>query len=157
MKKADFLSRLILSAGFACAGLPGMSITAYAIPQLDTLGTEQVSVRELMRLDTEQALKLAREQSGVMAASADGILRVSHAMSGEPRLTAIYGVGKRLMAEVTMGDNRYLYRRGQALPVGVAPGADVYILHKISSSCIELEHSGDVHQLCLPTSQWVAQ
>ena len=75
-------------------------------------------------------------------------------MSGEPSLSAIYGVGRNLMAEVKLDQDTYLYQQGQALPVGVAPGTDVYVLQNISASCINLKRSDVSHHLCLQQPKW---
>lgn len=125
-----------------------------ALPALDELGQEQVSVRELMLLDTQRALKNARNSTSENPLLNQRVNRVERSMSTELQLVAIYGVGTQLMAEVVSDQNVYLYRHGQALPVGVAPGDDVYMLSTISVSCVELSRSDSSHRLCLHPSQW---
>lgn len=134
-----------------------ISASVHAVPYLEGLSDDQVTVRELMRLDADLALKLARERGSGLMPAVDRPQRVSRTMSGEPRLAAIYGVGRTLMAEVVMDHMVYLYRHGQALPVGVAPGDEVYLLSTISTSCIEITKSDDSHHLCLRPKQWVGK
>lgn len=136
----------------------GLARIVSAAPQLDSLAADQISVRELMRLDTEHAMRLVRERAGVKPSNAQATAkRVVRSMSGEPRLSAIYGVGRNLMAEVVLDHVIYLYRQGQALPVGVAAGEDVYLLTKISPSCVDIERSDAAHHLCIKTSQWAGK
>lgn len=132
----------------------GLYSPAAAIPGDVDIAQDQMSVRELIRLDTEQALSQARDRAGTKPLISDRPSRVSRAMAGEPRLNAIYGVGPNLMAEVVLDQNTYLYRQGQALPVGVAAGEDVYVLQHISSSCIDLKRSSASHHLCLRQTKW---
>lgn len=160
MKKSERVYRTLCRHA-AILSLVQMSCTgmsAHALPQADDLISDQLSVRELMRLDTEHALKraLARVSDSGQRVS-DSPPRISRNMMGEPRLAAIYGVGRQLMAEVVLDHVIYLYRRGLALPVGVAPGDDVYVLRSISTSCIELEKPGSSHHLCLRPNQWVGK
>ena len=127
------------------------------MPVNHELAADQVSVRELMRLDTELALTLARGRSSAKQVDASAAKRVPRSMAGEPRLNAIYGVGRNLMAEVVLDHVTYLYRQGLALPVGVAPGNDVYLLTRISSSCVSLERSDASHELCMKTTRWAGK
>ena len=66
-----------------------------------------------------------------------------------PRLVAMYGVGRNLMAEVQVGARAFLYLRGQALPVGHAGDAAVYRLRDMNGACVHLERGEDRHSLCL--------
>lgn len=138
--------------------VPGLCFctAVQALPQIDGLDLEQMSVRELMRLDAEQALRIARGRTA--GASHPGRPeRIVRSMKAEPRLSAIYGVGQRLIAEVVVDDVTYLYRNGQALPVGVAPSEEVLLLQKISASCIDLKNAQSAHHLCLRPAQWVGK
>lgn len=159
MKKTEYVYRNMLRYGTALFILQSIGMSAHALPRVDGLISDQLSVRELMRLDTEQALTLARARSSTpdQPVSERNTQRVSRSMNGDPRLAAIYGVGRQLMAEIVLDHVIYLYRRGQALPVGVAPGDDVYLLQSISTSCIELKKSDASHRLCLRPKQWVGK
>src|SRR5690606_38779250 len=84
------------------------------------LGSEQLTVRDLMRLDSERALETARERrarAGSQAPRASmpdarpGGARMGTS-SDAPRLVGIYGVGKRLFAEVRAGAQMFLFLRG---------------------------------------------
>lgn len=124
----------------------------------DDLAAEQMSVRELMRLDTERALKTAkhslRNEGGAHADVESG---ARYAASGALKLIAIYGVGKKLLAEVTVGMQPYVYMRGQSLPVGVKASPSAYMLRGISGSCIQLERKDEAHTLCLYPSLGAAK
>lgn len=138
--------------GLCCA------MSVQAAPRVDRLTDDQVSVRELMQLDTRQALTLARARfSELNPAMPEEPGRIARSMSAEPRLSAIYGVGRHLMAEVLLDQTLFLYRRGQALPVGVAPGDNVYMLKSITTSCVELQKPDALHHLCLRPRQWAGQ
>lgn len=126
----------------------------HAVPHIDGLDVDQISVRELMQLDTEHALKLARARSSGPDRNVSPAERSPRRMLGEPSLAAIYGVGAQLVAEVVVDHVIYLYRHGQALPVGVAPGDDVLLLQKISASCVALKSADRTHQMCLSPAQW---
>ena len=104
---------------------------------------ELESVRELMRLDIERALE-QRRQSGVRTGAGEPAA-VWHA----PRLVAMYGVGRKLMAEVMVGSHPYVYVRGQAHPIGHARNPDVYQLRGMTGSCIQLQNAHASHSLCL--------
>lgn len=116
-----------------------------------------ITVRELMRLEGEQALEAARQRRGRdgRAAGAPAV-----AGAGTPvvasatevlRLIGIYGVGKRLFAEVRNGSHAWVFQSGHSLPVGqVSGGADVYRLKELNGACVRLERSGDETVLCLP-------
>ncbi len=72
-------------------------------------------------------------------------------VSEQPRLVGIYGVGKRLFAEVRAGERAYLYLRGQSQPIGRAMGGDDhYRLKELAGACIRLERNEEETVLCLP-------
>ncbi|MDN5844128.1 MAG: hypothetical protein L0H54_11875 [Alcaligenaceae bacterium] len=105
---------------------------------------EVESVRELMRLDMERALEQRRQSSGraITATEPVGAWQA-------PRLVAMYGVGRKLMAEVLVGSHPYLYIRGQAHPVGHGKDPDVYQLRGMTGSCVQLQRAQVSHSLCL--------
>lgn len=126
------------SAPLAQPGLPPPAPTA---PPVESW--EAQSVRELMRQDLREAL---RESSSAPAGRpADRAARPLLA----PRLVALYGVGRALMAEVQVGQRAYLYVRGQAFPAGHAGDAGVYQLRGMNGACVQLERGEDRHSLCL--------
>ncbi|MFW7343646.1 hypothetical protein V0R37_19135 [Pollutimonas sp. H1-120] len=118
----------------------------------------QMSVRELMRLDADLALKhlknrIRKENLGKEAVEAGAGL----ANSGAPRLVAIYGVGPNLLAEVMIGLRPYIYLRGKALAVGAKAGPSEYLLRGISGTCVHLERQQEAHTLCLHPGLWTAR
>jgi|SRR5690348_17344197 hypothetical protein len=110
---------------------------------------ETLSVRELMQQDLRQALDEATRSSqtgsGGGARPAPAPVRPLLA----PRLVALYGVGRALMAEVQVGRDSYLYVRGQAYPAGHAGDRTVYQLRGMNGACVQLERGEDRHSLCL--------
>ena len=136
--------------------LPGMVLLAFSFPstgvsRTDDLATEQMQVRELMRLDTARALDEARSgqrKDNNLAPSADQANR--YTQSGSLKLVAIYGVGTKLLAEVLVGQQPHMYVRGRALPIGLKGGdTSAYMLRGISGSCVHLERKSESHILCL--------
>ena len=122
----------------------------------DDLAQDQISVRELMRLDTALALSQAKDKlhsrhKATPAADSQGL----QAHSGRLRLVAIYGVGKKLLAEVHIGSKPHVYMRGKALPVGVAADPTSFQLRGITGSCVRLERKDESHTLCLHPALWV--
>lgn len=112
---------------------------------LDAEAWEVQSVRELMQLDIERALDQARQHAN----SPGGIVVDATGGRLEPRLVAMYGVGRSLMAEVLVGTQAYLYVRGQAHPLGYANDQAVYQLRGMNGSCIQLHKAQNSHSLCL--------
>lgn len=128
------------------------------IPPDDDPALDQMSVRELMRLDTALALEQSRNKLRKAGSSPQaGHRRGGIAHSGALELVAIYGVGKKLLAEVNIGAQPHIYLRGQSLPVGAQAGAAVYLLKGISGSCVHLERQEETHTLCLPKSVGAAR
>lgn len=117
------------------------------------LAAEQMSVRELMHLETREALEQARGRARNHRYPDSAPAGVGPGREGL-KLVAIYGVGKKLLAEVRVGSRPHVYLRGQALPLGAKAGAQVYRLHGITGSCVHLERRGEAHTLCLHPSQW---
>ena len=127
-----------------------------ALPQLPPAPAGQ-AVSELLMLDARQALAAEYAKPG---------LQTSNAASGpsykgtpllsdpadppstpRPTLTSIYGVGKRLHAQVVIDGQHALFISGQTRP---AEGASIpWRLKRIAPPCIDLEgeHAG-VMRLC---------
>lgn len=110
---------------------------------------ETLSVRELMQQDLRRALDEAARPDltgpGGGSRPASGPVRPLLA----PRLVALYGVGRALMAEVQVGRDSYLYVRGQAYPAGHTGDPSVYQLRGMNGACVQLERGDDRHSLCL--------
>ena len=117
----------------------------------DLLG-DQLLVRELMRLDAEQAAQRLRK--GVSSSGA-AVLPVAAesatvaAAQQRPVLQAIYGVGQRLVAEVLWQGQSYIYLKGQSLPAGRKADAVTLRLKSISARCIALQGPERLFELCL--------
>lgn len=159
MNKIECLGLMVRhrAVGVLITGVLTVAFHGDALAVLQTLEHDQLLVRELMRLDSEQALAMAREHVPSAVSLSEPVRRTIRSMSGAPRLSAIYGTGKQLMAEVRVDDDVYLYRSGQALPVGVAADDDVYVLQRITASCVDLRNADHTHQLCLPSTPWAGQ
>ncbi|MDR4124924.1 hypothetical protein [Yanghanlia caeni] len=121
----------------------------------DALAGRQVTVRELMRLDTELALEAARRRLGRNErAASEPAARLPHTLADAheleaPRLVGIYGVGQRLFAEVHVGGQRLLYVKGHPLPIGYEAATDAYRLRSLAGHCVLLERGDDETRLCL--------
>lgn len=117
---------------------------------LDGPAADQMSVRELMRIETDLALGRARKSLRNLDKKSQGAEEESPvSRSGSLKLVGIYGVGKKLLAEVEIGAQAYVYMRGHALPVGMKASASSYKLRGISGSCVQLERKEEAHTLCL--------
>lgn len=97
-------------------------------------------VQEILEQDIRQALENTK-QSHLGKSSNTPFLA--------PRLVALYGVGKALMAEVQVGNQAYLYVKGQAYPAGYKGDKRVYQLKAMNGACVQLEKGMDKHSLCL--------
>lgn len=120
------------------------------------LAQEYVTVRELMRLEAEQALAAARESRAqsrrASAVSSAGVPMKNVVQNHEePRLVGIYGVGKRVFAEVRAGSQAWVFLKGHRDPIGHTAKAAPYHLREIAGTCVRLERQGAETQLCLST------
>lgn len=165
MSRTDALRCMCKVLSVLCFGwILARAPSAMAMSAIDGLDEDQVSVRELMRLETAQALQRARAMrqgygaaakmvdrgaGGTDGSSGGGWPANANASQSEPELMAIYGVGRNLMAEVVFGETRRLYRRGQALPVGVSSSPHVFLLQDISTACIRLRRPDAERHLCM--------
>ncbi|MBP6020187.1 MAG: hypothetical protein KA735_11905 [Burkholderiaceae bacterium] len=153
------------AAVFASAYVGALVLALAAIPAQSTAATSKLApsstaadvggamaVRELMRLDTELALSASRGRLTGVDKRSETALALSDQPGGQLRLVAIYGVGKRLLAEVLVGSQPYVYMRGHPLPIGAKAGSHVYKLGGISGSCVQLERQDEAHTLCLHPS-----
>ncbi|MGB6006832.1 hypothetical protein [Castellaniella sp.] len=120
---------------------PAPPSPALASPPAESWETQ--SVRELMQQDLREALR--DSPPGSAGRPPDRAARAPLA----PRLVALYGVGRVLMAEVQVGRRAYLYVRGQAFPAGHAGDPGVYQLRGMNGACVQLERGEDRHSLCL--------
>lgn len=107
---------------------------------------EQHSVRELMRLETRQALLRNQQHDDAENLLSPGGADGKHL---QPELTAIYGVGPHLTAEVRWGSERYRFKQGQSHQLVTASGPELYVLQTFAVPCIAMIHNKKSHRLCL--------
>lgn len=109
-----------------------------------------VSVRELLQLDTAEALRRARDQAPERSVSTTAGAP-SVAAAPVLSLLAIYGVGHRLLAEVRLGNDRLVYLKGQSLPVGANRSLPEHVprLVAIDGTCVRMTHQAREHTVCL--------
>lgn len=146
MRVLDSLACSLCLVGTALAQTPDQR------PTSDPEAWEVQSVRELMQWDIERSLDQARRRSDPPDVAMD-----TAGGRQAPRLVAMYGVGRTLMAEVLVGTRAYLYMRGQAHPVGYANDQTVYQLRGMNGSCIQLHKTQISHSLCLHAMLGVRQ
>jgi hypothetical protein len=140
IQSARNLSVLLLAAACCLAG------STWAQPAEDW---ETLSVRELMRQDLQRALDDAARPEPTAGSRGSRPVPAPVRPLLAPRLVALYGVGRALMAEVQVGRDSYLYVRGQAYPAGYSGDRTVYQLRGMNGACVQLERGEDRHSLCL--------
>ena len=64
-------------------------------------------------------------------------------------LHAMYGVGKRVIAEVSFEGQLYLYLRGQSWPIGDQQGRSGLRLVSMSTNCVQLARQEEVFDACV--------
>lgn len=137
---------LLNMTGLLMAALHGSSVAG--VSEMDELARDQISVRELMRLETAQALQRLRAERQTRAGLAEQrtISTVGSSLS-EAQLVGIYGVGRKLMAEVRVGERTLLFMRGRLQAVGPEKNHAVRLLD-ITDRCVELQWDGQRQSLC---------
>lgn len=122
--------------------------TSDEIKETDALPAQQQLVRDLIELENQrltQPLAARRSQNQSSAVS-------PMAYSGvDLVLKAMYGVDKRILAEVSFRGKPYLYLRGQAWPIGDSQGQSQLRLLSMSSGCIRLAHKEEQFSACVLT------
>ncbi len=147
-----------LWAFLRAAGLYGLVFAVSAIgsqahAEVDALAAELVSVRELMRLETAEAIALARERAAKTGTGKPAATRAKGlAKDDDLRLAGIYGVGRKLLAEIHVGASPMVYMRGHPWPVGTKASSEVYRLRNIDNNCVELERNEQSRSLCIEPS-----
>lgn len=148
------LLALLLAAPAAAADaaaiggtVAGEASAVAAIPSDQHEEWEIQSVRELMQQDLHEASGRPGSRQASLDVQPDAAPGVRAVLA--PRLVAMYGVGRALMAEVQVGRQAFLYVRGQAYPAGHAGDKGVYQLRGMNGSCVQLERGEDRHSLCL--------
>ena len=146
------LAAFITGAVATLSSAPGQA----ELPQLPPAPAGQ-AVSELLMLDARQALaaeyaKPAQQEAlfpGGPSYNGTPLLggRASTPESPRPTLTSIYGVGKRLHAQVVINGQKALFISGQPSP---AEGASIpWRLRRIAPPCVDLEgEETGVMRLC---------
>lgn len=121
-----------------------MQSQAYAHSQVDeSLQEQQQLVMDLILAESQQ-LKAPQARSKTLS------VQKSPVFDGpELVLRALYGVGQRLMAEVSFRGESYLYLRGQTWPMGDPQGRSQLRLLEISSRCVRLAHKEHHFDACV--------
>ncbi|MFT0532476.1 hypothetical protein ACMHYJ_06515 [Castellaniella hirudinis] len=145
MSIIDLSTALSLCLAVALSG-PGAA-RAQAPDESAAEHWESQSIRQLMQQDLQHALDAAAQPARGPGDAARAGAPARPILA--PRLVALYGVGAMLMAEVQVGQQAYLYVRGQAFPAGHAGDPGVYQLRGINGACVQLERGEDRHSLCL--------
>lgn len=171
--RSSFLMRAIsralmwMATCFACAGWAASPadekmetpVVASNTPAIDSsegdgLLADQLSVRELMRWETSQALKRLRADRESLSA---GTERHTHRAAPDlnaASLIAIYGVGRKLMAEVRIDGASLLFMRGRTNAVGPGKSHRMRLL-SLTERCVEIAIGDQQRVLCanaqLPT------
>lgn len=109
------------------------------------LAHQAMQVRELLSLEQKQLRE--RLDSTHSSTMMESVKRDS--VESAPKLAAIYGVGKRLLAEFHNGGQTYLYLHNQEFPIGYKGGADLYRLVGITQQCVTLKRWHDELTQCL--------
>ena len=117
--------------------LGGMPLRAEINSNFDL---DQMQVLELMRQETE---KLLRPVAKTPLVAAPALVDTLY-------LKAVYGVGKRLLAEVHWNGQDYLYLKGQAWPLGHTQQQALRLV-QMSGRCITVAQQEKHHQLCVNT------
>ncbi len=121
------------------------------------LVNEQLTVRELMHLDMDQALQLARNARRNKQPSLNEP-RIDASRSSFPTeppiLTALYGLGKTRFARVQSGKDSLLFMQGRSAPVGMKPALAPYRLRGIQGKCVTLDGNDGESTLCLSSPAW---
>lgn len=119
---------------------------------LDHLADDQMLVRELMRAEAVKALSAMSDERLASRRAPQGRPLdpdLTPPSTARPVLKGIYGVGKRLLAEVQWQGHTYVYLNGRALPLGRVADPNGYLLQGIQSRCVQLARGDSRLTLCL--------
>ena len=114
-----------------------------------------VTVEELMRLDAQAALRLARRnqyegpQTSVLPSSVASQPIEADQMKTQavPVVQAIYGIGRALTAEVQLGQDLHILE--QKIKPAARQGRGTIELEKIEPPCVHLKKDNRIEVLCL--------
>ncbi len=106
-------------------------------------------INELMRAETVQALKNTLSYPLVTKAKE---LNEDSSGASKPVITAIYGVGTSVSAEVLWRDMLFTYKSGQTAPLGFVESDYLYMLEGIKGRCVGLKLKDQVNTYCIRRS-----
>jgi hypothetical protein len=116
---------------------------------------ETATVQELLRLDTQAALKQASVRLSALHPVGSNSHNVSKGASlvrggrnDRLQLKAIYGVGTHLAADVEINGMVHRYRRAGTTS-GSTATKDRYLLVSIDGSCVQMRKSAMIRTICL--------
>jgi hypothetical protein len=109
--------------------------------------THQLTVDELLRLDSQAALLAARKNIfGVTQPVLSGPGKDAHPTESN-QVIAIYGIGKILTAEVLLDSEPHVFKNSRPRPVW-GPSL-LYRLERIVPPCVHLKKTGKPQVICL--------
>ena len=138
-KSVSCLGRLL------CVAVALFLICGAALAREST--SHQSTIDELLQLDSQAALLAARKNIfGVTQPPHAGSVTDDGHSDGN-QVLAIYGVGKRLTAEVLLESEPYVFKHSRARPIW---GSSLqYRLERITPPCVHLKKAGQARVLCL--------
>ncbi|MCF8171114.1 MAG: hypothetical protein K9J49_01680 [Candidatus Methylopumilus sp.] len=109
--------------------------------------TQQSTIDELLRLDSQAALLAARKNIFGITQHTQAGLGADVVRPESNQVLAIYGVGKLLTAEVLLDSEPHVFKHSRARPVW---GSSLqYRLERILPPCVYLKKSGQAQVICL--------
>jgi hypothetical protein len=162
--KRTRVCRVIVGLSFALTAQTCLASMVVAPPDLSAIATRQTAVewpesttvQELLRLDTEAALRLASLQRGASRPSvfgtvlhAKGASLAAAVQHDRLQVKAIYGVGTQLAADVEINGTLHHYRNERGVLADIASNSR-YLLVSIDGHCIRMKKAGKMRRVCLP-------
>lgn len=135
------------------AGPPPAWAAPDGSPRHAPVQQSDMAVWELMRLDTRLALVELRKRVRAQERAGEAAGSVALNQSGDVRLVAIYGVGKRLLAHLVIGTHPVVFVHGKATPVQNGSPDQGYRLQGISGACVRLVRREQGYTACLSSTQ----
>ncbi|MCX5592644.1 hypothetical protein [Alcaligenes endophyticus] len=105
-----------------------------------------VQVHELLRLETEHALKRYKQDK---AQQGGVVVEASLPQQQPPQLVAIYGQGAHLLAEVRYRQQSLLFKQGHAAAIGRHQADAELRLQRLDSHCGQFVYQQEPLQLCM--------
>lgn len=103
-------------------------------------------VHELLRLETERALQLSKQE---LTSPNNLFEAVSIKQEAPPELLAIYGQGKNFLAEVRYQQKNLLFKQGHVAAIGRHQSGLELRLQRMDSHCVQLVFQQEPLRLCM--------